>query len=166
MSDSPAIDKSKLVAAIVASIEKEIAQIKVGFEEARLTSIEAPGRMQSRYDTMAVEAAWVASGLSKTIAEKASAMHALRHMELPTSPKRVRLGCVVGVGPEGGEVAALYFIVPGGGGMSLPVDGTALTVQTVTAGAPSSRALISKELGDEVEIRKNTDEPDTILLLV
>ena len=41
----PTIDKGILLQGIVALLEEEVADIRIGFEEARRTSIESPGRM-------------------------------------------------------------------------------------------------------------------------
>ncbi|MCU1265693.1 MAG: hypothetical protein JWM21_2011 [Acidobacteria bacterium] len=160
-----AIDKTALLEGIIRTLEEEIKTLRASFDEAKLTSIEAPGRMQSRYDTMGVEAAWVADGLAKSIEEKAEGTYRLKNVRLPDSPERVSIGCIVGIGPEGSAIENLYFILPACGGMSIPIDNSNLTLQTVMLQAPVARALIGKSLDDEVNVRRGRTTPDFILYL-
>src|SRR5205085_6523285 len=157
------IDKAALLAEIVHKLEEEIKKLRESFEEAKLTSIEAPGRMQSRYDTMGVEAAWVADGLAKSLEEKVEGVYRLKNFKLREEPERASIGCLVGTGPEDGSIENLYFILPACGGISIPVDGNGLTVQTVMPQAPVARALIGKSLDDEFMVRKGRKDPDIIL---
>ncbi|MDQ3807111.1 MAG: hypothetical protein M3298_02970 [Thermoproteota archaeon] len=158
------INKGELLGEIVARLEAEIKKLRESFEEAKLTSIEAPGRMQSRYDTMGVEAAWVADGLAKSLEERVEGVYRLKNIRLPEDPEKVSLGCVVGIGPEDGGVENLYFILPACGGISVTVESGVL-IQTVMPQAPVARALIGKSLDDEVTVRRDRKEPDTIQYL-
>ena len=155
------IDKEALLAEIIRQLEDEIKKLRESFEEAKLTSIEAPGRMQSRYDTMGVEAAWVADGLAKSLEEKVEGVYRLKNFKLPENPEKVSLGCIVGIGREDAGVENLYFILPACGGMNMVIDNNAI-VQTVMPQAPVARALIGKSLEDEVLVRRDRNEPDTI----
>lgn len=158
------INKVALLSEIISKLEGEIKKLRESFEEAKLTSIEAPGRMQSRYDTMGVEAAWVADGLAKSLEEKVEGVYRLKNLRLPENPEKVSLGCVVGIGPNENGVENLYFILPACGGISITVKNN-LVVQTVMPQAPVARALIGKSLDDEVSVRRNREEPDTIQYL-
>ena len=159
------INKAVLLQQIINELERELAQLRAGYEEARLTSIEAPGRMQSRYDTMGVEAAWVADGLAKNFEEKAEGLSRIKQFRLPNNPKQVAIGCVVGIGPESGTVERIFFILPACGGVSVPLEDGIMTVQTVMSQAPIARKLIGKELDDEVDARPDQIEPDIILFI-
>jgi hypothetical protein len=164
MADTIDINKEALLGEIIRKLEAEIKKLRESFEEAKLTSIEAPGRMQSRYDTMGVEAAWVADGLAKSLEEKVEGTYKLKNFTLPENPEKVSLGCVVGIGPEDGGVVNLYFILPACGGISITVDNN-MIIQTVMPQAPVARALIGKSLDDEVIVRRDRKEPDTIQYL-
>jgi hypothetical protein len=145
-----------LLQGIVALLEEEVADIRIGFEEARRTSIESPGRMQSRYDTMGVEAAWVADGLAKNLKSKIESLARLRQLRLPPAPLKGCVGAVVGVGtPEGSE--SIYFILPGGGGQTVQPSEKGAPVVIVTPGSPAGKALIGKEIGDEVIVGADSD---------
>jgi hypothetical protein len=158
MRASIVINKTALLAEIIHKLEAEVKQLRESFEEAKLTSIEAPGRMQSRYDTMGVEAAWVADGLAKSIEEKVEGVYKLKNFRMPEDPERVSIGCLVGIGPENGDIESVFWILPACGGISIPIDDN-LTLQTVMPQAPVARALIGKSLDDEVTARRGkTDD--------
>lgn len=139
--------------------------MKQSFETARRASIEAPQRMQSRYDTLAIESAWLADSLAESFRSKQEAITRLRQMRLPETPDRCFVGCVVGIGPTEENIESVYFLVPAAGGVDLEVDGLAFPVKTVTLQAPAGKALVGKSVGDEVSIRKGRVEPDVIGLL-
>ena len=163
MNASIVINKTTLLGEIIQKLEAEIKQLRESFEEAKLTSIEAPGRMQSRYDTMGVEAAWVADGLAKSLEEKVEGVYKLKNFRMPEDPERVSIGCLVGIGPDNGDVESIYWILPACGGITIPIDNN-LTLQTVMPQAPVARALIGKSLDDEVMARRGKTD-DVVLYL-
>ncbi|MDE3166062.1 MAG: hypothetical protein KGN36_09665, partial [Acidobacteriota bacterium] len=118
-----------------------------------------------RYDTMGVEAAWVADGLAKNLTLKREALGRLKALRLSDSPQRGSVGTIVGVGPDEGPVEMLYFILPACGGAELPSPEPEKVVRVVTPGANVGRELIGKELGDEVNVRPRRAQPDVVLML-
>lgn len=159
------VDKSKILQQVIDLIEEEVVRLRAGYEQARKTSIEAPGRMQSRYDTMGIEAGWVAGGLAKNLNEKMEALRVLRQIRLPDAPELGALGCIIGIGPKNGSIRSFYFILPVAGGISIPLQGTKFTLQTVTPPTPVGRGLIGKSPGDKVTVLKDKKKSDVILLL-
>lgn len=159
------IDKSALIAQMVTDIEKEVAELQKSYEHAKETKAVSPGRMQSRYDTMGVEAAWLADSLAKNIDEKRRSIAALRSMNLATPRSRVVLGSVVGVGPEDGGADVYYFIVPSSGGNRYRPHGAGPEILAVTVHAPVAQAMIGAGVGDYVEVRRDQPQADTVKLI-
>lgn len=151
--DVQSAEKDLVRGMMVEALEKELNQLRIAYEEARQASIEAPGRMVSRYDTMGVEAAYRADGLAPIIADKSEALRALKSLKLPASPQRISLGCLVEVSSAGGQSNPTYFLVPSGGGLTLTAPMSHRTVVAVSSGSPVARVLIGKQLDDEVVIR-------------
>lgn len=58
------IDKFRAFELLIVNLEEKIARIRQGYECARRTSVEAPGRMHSRYDTMGIRLANASSRCS------------------------------------------------------------------------------------------------------
>ena len=160
------LDKRKVFEWVVERLEQEIGQMKTGYEEARRTSIEAPGRMQSRYDTMGVEAAWVADGLARNIEGKLQSLSVLRAFNLPASPPRVALGCIAGVGHDMKATEAAYFLLPGCGGLVIPAEVSSYEIRVITPQSPIGRELLGKAVGDDVRVRRQRPEPDVVTMVV
>ena len=151
-----------LVSQMVTDLQNEIMDLEKSYEHAKETKAVSPGRMQSRYDTMGVEAAWMADSLAKNIEEKRRSISALRSLNLTTPPNRVVLGSLVGIGPEKGETEAFYFIVPSSGGNKYRLDDIGTDVLTVTVHAPIAQEMIGTSVGDYVDVRHDRAEADVV----
>jgi len=156
------VEKWLLVSQMVADLQREISDLQKSYEHAKDTKAVSPGRMQSRYDTMGVEAAWLADSLAKNIEEKRRSMAALQSLNLATPRNRVVLGSLVGIGPEQGEAEAYYFIVPSSGGNKYRLDGIGDEILAVTVHAPIAQEMIGSSLGEYVEVRRDHGEGDVI----
>jgi len=159
------VDKWTLVSQMVADLHREIADLQKSYEHAKDTKAVSPGRMQSRYDTMGVEAAWLADSLANNIEEKRRSVAALQSLNLATPKHRVVLGSVVGIGPEYGDAEAYYFIVPSSGGNRYRVDGVPGDVLAITVHAPVAQAMIGTSLGDYVDVRRDRVDADVIKVI-
>ena len=162
MTDSKPFDKSRALDFLIEHLRSEIERINEGYEHARHTSIDAPGRMASRYDTMGVEAAWRADGLKKNIVEKERAvayLEALRNKEIGD---RVEVGAAVGIGPKEGTVELYFLVLPAAGGITIPLEGVSEEVLSVTVEAPVARALVGHKLGDLVNARPAAEFMDEV----
>ena len=63
------MDKIHLIEKLTTMLKASIEGQQKSFESARQASVDAPGRMQSRYDTTGIESAWVADGLAMALRE-------------------------------------------------------------------------------------------------
>jgi transcription elongation GreA/GreB family factor len=160
----PRWDKRTLLDSLKAAIEAEIAEARKAYEHARETSVVSDGRMQSRYDTMGVEAAWKADSLNRTIQEKSKELLLLERVPLVSKPLRAAVGTIVGVGPEAGEIEAAYFILPAAGGHTLGVN-SSLAVTTVAFQAPLAQALVGLSAGDRAPL-PGSGRDDRVVLCV
>ena len=156
-------DKTKLLAAVLRIVEAEIEHLQTGLAHARHAKLEAPGRMQSRYDTMGIEAGWVADGLVKTLGEKQESLRLLTQFQFPTETKRVGLGSLVGIGSRNGLPQDFYFVLPGAGGASITWENNEISI--VTPQAPIARKISGKIFGDEIILDPLKKESQVILLL-
>jgi transcription elongation GreA/GreB family factor len=161
----PQINKVQLLERVIAAIQGDLDRLQAGLELAKAAKFESATRMQSRYDTFGVESSWVADGLAANLSERLEALRQLNNFKLPDDPQVVCVGSVVGVGPAGGGVEDLYFILPAGGGLVLPIDGATGEVNVLTPQAPIARRLANKQLGARVGSSADTPTEATILVL-
>lgn len=145
------INKTSLLSELIDLIRSDIAEQRKSFDFARQTSIDAPGRMQSRYDTMGVEAAWVADGLAKSLNEKEMHIVRLQKIQINESPKNVCIGSIVVISSDDSSPQEHYFILPVASGYKLQAEN--LSITTLTPLTPLGKVLVGKEVGDEIEVK-------------
>jgi len=156
------VNKIYLVEHLIAAMRAEISELRRSFEQARETTVTAPCRMQSRFDTKGVEAAWVADGLARALKEKDRQIAELERFRPDNGNGKVAIGSVVELLHAEGGGREIYFIVPAGGGRE--IESCRLVIKTVTSTAPLGNAMIGKKDGEEVVIP--IERPRTVIVKV
>jgi hypothetical protein len=165
MNTLPQINKAQLLERVIAAIQADLDRLQSGVELAKAAKFESATRMQSRYDTFGVESSWVADGLATNLSERLEALRQLSSFKLPDDPQEVGVGSVVGIGPSGGDVEDLYFILPAGGGLVLPIGGLPGEINVVTPQAPITRKLAEKGLGERLETAPGVGTEMSVIFL-
>jgi len=125
--------------------------------EAALTAHEAAIHEENipdnKYDTLSLEASYVAQGQANRAQDIKRALHAYQNLTLQqfTGEAAIRLTALVTLEANDGTVKTV-FIGPQEGGLKLQLDGEEILV--ITAGSPLGNELIGKSTGDEVRIGK------------
>jgi len=144
-------DKKNLLTQLISLIQADIEKQRKSFEFNRRASIDAPGRMQSRYDTMGIESAWVADGLAKALNEKEKCIDRLLTFKFNEFYTKVCLGSIVVVSDYESSSIEYYFVVPVASGYKLREKD--ITLITITPSSPLGKALMGRQAGEEVEIQ-------------
>ena len=152
------IQKSKIIAAIMDQLSKELQMIEQSAQSALEAATHEESKAEDQHDTRGLEASY----LARAQASRASEIHRLltlfklfpiRHYskEDPIVP-----GALIEL--EFNKKIALYFLVTHGGGTLIQVDSQ--VIQLITAQSPLGDALLGKKQGDlvEVESRGTTRE--------
>lgn len=153
-------DKKNLLTQLISLIQDDIEKQRKSFEFARNTSIDAPGRMQSRYDTMGVESAWVADGLAKALNEKEMYIARLQTFQFNELSNNICLGSIIVISDGESSSLEYYFILPVASGYKLKERDITLT--TITPLTPIGKVLIGKQVGEEIKIQ--FPKPRTIVI--
>lgn len=105
----------------------------------------------NKYDTLSLEASYVAQGQANRAQEIKLALQAYRGLSLQSfdASAEIRLTALVTLEGDDGAPKTV-FIGPQEGGLKLLLGGEEVLV--ITAGSPMGRELIGKSLGDTVEI--------------
>lgn len=123
-------------------------------DEARATATNKENVAENKYDTLGLEAAYLAHGQSKRCLQLERDLAAFVSLkENLTEHSEARLGSLVEVEQPDGEVRYL-FIGPGCGG--LQIDGEDETATVITPASPLGSALIGAASGDDVILDTNT----------
>jgi len=146
----PRLDKGQVLSALVEQVEAKLNELRAGYGAARDAVLSTPHVMKSKREVFGQESAYLANALSLNIQEREHELKLLRGLTLPRHPERIALGCLVGVGPEDDAAIAFYFVLPVCGGMQIPI--AVHSVRVITPATPIAKALLGKELEDEVRL--------------
>lgn len=151
----PSLNKTSLVAEIVARLREELALQLRAAALARDEAISEESRPENKYDTHSQEAAYLAEGQARLAAEIEENINLYSALPLPPFPpgSPAALGALVEVAAERGA-HTWYFLGPRAGGLDLTFDGRSVLV--VTPASPLGRQLLGRRVGDAVSLPGQT----------
>lgn len=146
------MNKRQLHALIVSALERDLAVAQRAAQTAYEAAIHEENVAENKYDTLGLEASYLATGQARRTAEIAQALSRLR--DLPIIEHNPELGLRVGDYVEletvEGDARAL-FIGPDAAGLVVQAEGRSVTV--ITPRAPLGQALLRHREGDEVHLQ-------------
>ncbi|HIE88788.1 MAG TPA: transcription elongation factor GreAB, partial [Gammaproteobacteria bacterium] len=140
------MDKSLLLDAIVGEITSALNNSLAAAEEARATATNKENAAENKYDTLGLEAAYLAHGQSERVVqlEKDLAVYVSLREHLKDHAI-VEVGSVLKLEHETGE-ARFLFIGPASGGLVVSINGVTVTV--ITPDSPLGKALLGGGVDD------------------
>lgn len=143
-----------LVSAIVDKLQLELSTAVTASQQAHDSATHTENIAANKYDTLAVEAAYLAHGQSMRIAELKQSIALYQHYKRPTFNARatIQLGALVAIEGDQGQQRR-FLIGPAAGGLS--IDSEQGPVQVITPTAPLGQVLMGKRVGDEVDWQIN-----------
>ena len=144
------MNKQLLKDALRRSLDEEIKAAWAAAGEAHATASHGENKPENQYDTLALEAAYLAHGQSERILQLQQTRINLSRWVAPTfnEDDSVRMGACAVLLSENDEERSI-FIAPVGG-RELDFEGQKILV--VNQEAPVTRRLIGLSVGDEVEL--------------
>lgn len=106
---------------------------------------------ENKYDTLGLEASYLATGQARRVEEIRQALKNCQAMTLAplSAAQGIQVGALIHLEDENGSEQWL-FLAPDAAGLKLNLDGEAVTV--ITARSPLGAALLGKQHDDEVLI--------------
>ena len=146
------MDKSLLQQEVLERLAEDLLQAGQAARAAHETATHEESVSENKYDTLGLEAAYLATGQARRAEAIRQAMTNWRQFRpRPYDASRgIQLGALVCLADSVDNRQQL-FLGPDGGSMKL-VSGAQL-VQIVSSDAPLSRAMLGKREGDEVSIQ-------------
>ena len=144
-----------LVSAIIEQLELQLATAITASQDAHSSATHSENVADNKYDTLAVEAAYLAHGQSMRISELQETIHLYKHFQRPTFTQQssIRLGALVDLENNMGQVQRV-FIGPAAGGHK--IGESPHTIVVVTTSTPLGQAILDKGIDDEIELTINT----------
>ena len=106
---------------------------------------------ENKYDTLGLEASYLAAGQAKRVEEIKQSLALCQNMALRAydDQRGIEIGALLGLDDENGRQQWL-FLAPDAAGLKVDVVGQPVTV--ITPRSPLGKSLLGKFEGDEVEI--------------
>ncbi len=146
------MDKFSLQQRVLEQLAKDLLQAEQAARAAHETATHEENIAENKYDTLGLEAAYLASGQARRAETIRQAMATWRQFRpLPyDASKGIQLGALVCL-VDSDDKQQQLFLGPDGGGMKL-VSGARL-IQVISSEAPLGQAMLGKCEGDEVSIQ-------------
>jgi transcription elongation GreA/GreB family factor len=146
------MDKFLLQQQVLERLAEDLLQTEQAARAAYETATHEENIAENKYDTLGLEAAYLATGQARraeAIRQAIANWHQFRPRPYDAS-KGIELGALVCL-LESNDTQQLLFLGPDGGSMKLVRD--AQLVQVISSASPLGRAMLGKREGDEVSIQ-------------
>jgi len=144
--------KAEVLKQIIAQLQMDLRTLEQAVELARDTATHADCLGSSKYETMGLEASYLAQGQGVRLLEVERALEYFKALDIQQSHAEITLSSVVVVQDESAEVQ-VFWLAAQAGGLKLQcgsmMDSTTITV--ITPQAPFGRILMGKVASDEFE---------------
>jgi len=121
------------------------------------TAVDEENEAENKYDTMGLEASYLAHGQSQRVEECMTDINGFEHLKVIhfSSEMPINIGALVQLKNEEGETQVL-FMSPVAGGLRILFEEREITL--ITTSSPIGKALLSSYVGDEVIIHIADDK--------
>jgi hypothetical protein len=156
--------KQALVRKIVSALTEELERFAKAARASHAEATDPQSKAEHKYDTRGLEAAYLAGGQARKVAEIEDAINQFQKLKLiefgPDTP--IDYGALVQIEMRGG--ANWYFIAPKAGGLEIVHDKEEITV--ITPQSPLGEQIFEKKQGDKFKFGEGRDATDGKILLV
>ena len=145
------VDKKALVTLIIQNLKKELSQAVSAANEAHAAAVDDQSIAETQYDTLAIEASYLAEGQSRRVQELHAAIKDYQTLSLLkfNDDNEIALSALVQL-TDTNQGQDWFFIGPAAGGFRCQLNNQHITV--LTPKSPMGLALIGKFLDDDVEV--------------
>jgi transcription elongation GreA/GreB family factor len=145
------MDKHALLKQILERLQTDYALLLQAAKSAHAAATHEDNIPDSKYETLALEASYIAQGQANRAQEIKQALEAYQKLQLQDfgEDSPIRLTALIKLEDEAGNQRWL-FIGPAAGGMKLNVDGTEVLV--ITPDSPLGEQLIGLQVDDSFEL--------------
>jgi transcription elongation GreA/GreB family factor len=148
------MNKADLIQGIIAQLSHDLDVLFTAAKAAHEAATHEENQPDNEYDTLALEASYVAQGQANRAQEIRRSLEEYRRL-LTVAPVNgtIRMAALVTLEDADGATRKV-FIGPAEGGLKIGSPGNEIVV--ITPGSPLGRELLGKSPGDTVEIETGT----------
>lgn len=142
--------KEILLRELIQNAKNELTQLEAAAKANKDFATDQEFKAESKYDTRALEASYLASAEAKRVEELKLEVQILEEVDLEASKKlgEISIGALVEL--EHNKQKRFYFLIPTAGGTMLKVKNE--TVLVVSVFSPIGDALMGLKVGEEFEV--------------
>lgn len=146
------MNKEQLVACIVTALARDLAIAERAAQTAYEAATHEENIAENKYDTLGLEASYLATGQARRMAEIRQALTRLKDMPVRDhqSDLGIQVGDYVELETPDGSLRCL-FLAPDAAGLSVRDQERSVTV--ITPNAPLGRALLRQAEGEEIDVQ-------------
>ncbi len=146
------IDKAAILAELLRLVEVDLDVITAGQMASQEGATHAENKAEGDKDMRSTESSYLARGLAKRVLELRTAVSKLSNLRNRVfgEESTIAMSALVLVEDEEAETS-YYYIAPSGGG--IVVEHAGVTVSVITPTSPLARAMIGRQVDDEVELQ-------------
>ena len=146
------VDKKTIVALIIENLKQELHQAINAANEAHAAAVDDQSVAETQYDTLAIEAAYLAEGQSRRVNDLQETL--LKYQQLPLvdfdENKPIALSAIVQLDADR-EKNQWFFIGPAAGGFRCNLNHQHITV--ITPESPLGLVLMGEFTGENIKVK-------------
>lgn len=146
------MNKPALLQAIIERLAIDLEVAQRAAQTAYETATHEENVAENKYDTLGLEASYLATGQARRMEEIRHGLAKFRALQLRGLQAGIELGALVALESESG-VRQWFFLGPDAAGLKLEFEGC--PVMVITPRSPLGQSLLGKEVDDEVSMGGN-----------
>jgi len=145
------MDKEKIRQLIIKKLSEDLRIVLQAARAAHAASVHEENKAENEYDTLSLEASYIAQGQANRASEIRLALASYKNLALKKfgEDSGIGLSALVLIAAENAP-AMRVFMGPEAGGLKVEHEGAEIIV--ITSKAPLGQALIGKCVGDQVQM--------------
>lgn len=146
------INKTYLINEIIKSLEVLHQDAFDAAMRAYDTATNEESEAENKYDTLGLEASYLAQGQSKRVTECEADLNIFKNFKITQSDSLISIGIgsVIYMLDED-DKALIIFLGPAAGGLNIKLDDSIITI--ITPSSPLGKILVGHSVDDEVELK-------------
>ncbi|MDQ6965490.1 MAG: GreA/GreB family elongation factor [Mariprofundaceae bacterium] len=144
------IDKQHILNLMIEQLRADLKVCEDAVSIARDTATHSDALGSSRYETMGVEASYLAQGQGVRLLEVERSLAWFLQVKLTEPGGIIRLSSLVSLLDEQGDTQLLWLAADAGG---MKIEEGCNTITVITPKSPLGRAMLGKQQGDSFETR-------------
>lgn len=151
------MNKKALVTIIIRSLEQELSQAISAANEAHAAAVDDQSIAETQYDTLAIEASYLAEGQSRRVQELQTAIRKYQELTLLSFNEDTTISMTAFIQlSQDSHKKHWFFIGPAAGGFRCKLSENQITV--ITPQSPMGLALIGKCQDEDVDIKLGNNQ--------